>query len=128
MLREFVMNGDLWHVRFTSSKNPILVDRTNTLTIAVTDPETMTIYISDNIRGRFLQRVLIHELGHALMYSYNLVSEIHRMCKRKYWITMEEFCANLMADYGNQVYSIAYSVIGNEAMYIVPYHLERMVA
>lgn len=128
MLREFVMNGDLWHVRFTSPQNPVLVDRTNTLTVAVTDPDTMTIYLSDNLYGDFLQKVLIHELSHAVMYSYDLVSEIHRMCKKKYWIPMEEFCANLIANYGSEVFGIAYSVLGNQAIHIVPYHLERMIA
>lgn len=128
MLSKFVMNGDLWHVRFTDPKNPILIDRTNVLTVAVTDPKTMTIYISDILRGSFLQRVLIHELSHAVMYSYNLVSEIHRMCRKKYWVPMEEFCANLLSDYGSEVYGIAYSVLGSEAIHIVPYHLERMIA
>lgn len=128
VLREFVMNGDLWHVRFASPNDPILVDRTNALTVAVTDPETMTIYLANNLYGSFLQRVLIHELGHAVMYSYNLVSEIHRMCKKRYWISMEEFCANLIANYGGEVFGIAYSVLGNDAIHIVPYHLERMIA
>lgn len=128
MLREFVMNGDLWKVRFTSPQNPVLVDRTHTLTVAVTDPETMTIYLADNLYGGFLQKVLIHELSHAVMYSYDLVSEIHRMCKKKYWIPMEEFCANLIANYGSEVFGIAYSVLGNQAIHIVPYHLERMIA
>lgn len=122
------MNGDLWHVRFTSPQNPVLVDRTHTLTVAVTDPETMTIYLADNLYGGFLQKVLIHELSHAVMYSYDLVSEIHRMCKKKYWIPMEEFCANLIANYGSEVFGIAYSVLGNQAIHIVPYHLERMIA
>ena len=62
------------------------------------------------------------------MYSYNLVSEIHKMCKRRYWIEMEEFCANILADYGNQVFGIAYSILGNNAMHIIPYELERLVA
>lgn len=128
MLRGFVMNGDLWKVRFTSPQNPVLVDRTHTLTAAVTDPETMTIYLADNLYGGFLQKVLIHELSHAVMYSYDLVSEIHRMCKKKYWIPMEEFCANLIANYGSEVFGIAYSVLGNQAIHIVPYHLERMIA
>lgn len=128
MLREFVMNGDLWKVRFTSPQNPVLVDRTHILTVAVTDPETMTIYLADNLYGGFLQKVLIHELSHAVMYSYDLVSEIHRMCKKKYWIPMEEFCANLIANYGSEVFGIAYSVLGNQAIHIVPYHLERMIA
>lgn len=128
MIDEFYMNGLHWNVRWTNPLNPILVDRTNAFTCAVTDPETMTIYLSDQLKGKFLNRVLIHELGHCVMYSYNLVSEIHKMCKRRYWIEMEEFCANILADYGNQVFGIAYSILGNNAMHIIPYELERLVA
>ena len=128
MIDKFYISGDLWHVRFTNPNNPILVDRRNVLTIGVTDPETMTIYLSNRLKGELLNRVLIHELGHCVMFSYNLVSEIHRMCKKKYWFEMEEFCANLLADYGRQVFGIAYSVLGDEAIKVVPYHLERLVA
>ena len=110
MINGFYMNGDWWSVRWTNPTDPILVDRTNVLTCAVTDPQTMTIYLSNKLRGEFLNRVLIHELSHCVMYSYRLIDSIHRMCKRKYWIDMEEFCANLLANYGNQVFGLTYSI------------------
>lgn len=128
MIDEFYMNGLHWNVRWTKSTDPILVDRTGSLTVAVTDPDTMTIYLSNQLSGSFLNRVIIHELGHCVMYSYGLVNEIHRMCKKRYWIEMEEFCANLLADYGNQVFGLAYSILGNRAIHIVPYEMERLVA
>ena len=128
MIDEFYMNGLDCNVRWTKSTDPILVDRTGSLTVAVTDPDTMTIYLSNQLSGSFLNRVIIHELGHCVMYSYGLVNEIHRMCKKRYWIEMEEFCANLLADYGNQVFGLAYSILGNRAIHIVPYEMERLVA
>ena len=128
MIDEFYMNGLHWNVRWTNPTNPILVDRTGSLTVAVTDPDTMTIYLSNQLSGSFLNRVLIHELGHCVMYSYGLVNEIHRMCKKRYWIEMEEFCANLLADYGNQVFGLAYAILGNKAIHIIPYEMERLVA
>lgn len=82
MLREFYMNGLKWSVRFTSPNNPVLVDRTNVFTVAVTDPATMTVYIADNLRGEFLNRVLIHELGHCAMVSFGLLADLHRMVKK----------------------------------------------
>lgn len=124
----FIVNGYLWKIRFVNPNDSILIDRTLTKTVGVTDPDTMTIYLSDNLRGEFLNRVLIHELGHCIMVSYGLVEEIHKMCKKRYWIDMEEFCANLLADYGRQVFGIAYSILGNEAIRIVPYQMERLVA
>lgn len=128
MIDEFYMNGLHWNVRWTKSTDPILVDRTGSLTVAVTDPDTMTIYLSNQLSGSFLNRVLIHELSHCVMYSYGLVNEIHRMCKKRYWIEMEEFCANLLADYGNQVFGLAYAILGNKAIHIIPYEMERLVA
>ena len=128
MIDEFYMNGLHCNVRWTNPTNPILVDRTGSLTVAVTDPDTMTIYLSNQLSGSFLNRVLIHELGHCVMYSYGLVNEIHRMCKKRYWIEMEEFCANLLADYGNQVFGLAYAILGNKAIHIIPYEMERLVA
>lgn len=128
MIDEFYMNGLHWNVRWTKSTDPVLVDRTGSLTVAVTDPDSMTIYLSNQLSGSFLNRVLIHELGHCVMYSYGLVNEIHRMCKKRYWVEMEEFCANLLADYGNQVFWLAYAILGNKAIHIVPYEMERLVA
>ena len=53
MIDEFYMNGLHWNVRWTNPLNPILVDRTNAFTCAVTDPETVTIYLSDQLKGKF---------------------------------------------------------------------------
>lgn len=128
MIDEFYMNGLRWNVRWKNPTDRILVDRTGSFTVAVTDPDTMTIYLSNQLSGSFLNRVLIHELGHCVMYSYGLVNEIHRMCKKRYWIEMEEFCANLLADYGNQVFWLAYAILGNKAIHIIPYEMERLVA
>lgn len=122
------MNGDLWHVRFVEPNNTILIDRTHTLTVAVTDPATMTVYIANNLHGSFLQRVLIHELGHCALFSFGMLDDIHLMVKKRFWIEAEEWTCNFIADYGSRIFSIAYSVLGNEAIHIVPYHMERMIA
>lgn len=129
MLSEFVMNGDLWNVRFTSPQNPVLIDRTGVKTCAVTDPATMTVYIADNLRGGFLTRVTLHELSHAMMYSYGYLDEIHKYCKRRYWILMEELIANLIAERAHEIFDRAYEIVGDEAIHFVPYYMEeRLVA
>lgn len=128
MIDRFYISGDLWHVRFTNPNNPILVDRRNVLTIGVTDPETMTIYLSNKLRRWLLNRVLIHELGHATLYSTGLLEELHRMVYPEYWIEAEEGLCNFLADYGHQIFGIAYSVLGDKAIHVVPYHMERLVA
>lgn len=128
MIDEFYMNGLRWNVRWTNPNDPILVDRTNVLTVAVTDPDTMTIYLSNQLRGSFLTTVVLHELSHAMMISYGYLEQIHRYCKKQYWIEMEELIANLIADRAYEIFRRAYDVVGDDAIRFVPYGLERSVA
>ena len=122
------MNGDWWSVRWTDPTDPILIDRTNVLTCAVTDPDTMTIYLSNDLYGDKLNRVFIHELGHCALFSFNLISDLHRMVKRRYWIEAEEWACNFLADYSGMIFGVAKDVLGNRFMYVEPYGIERLVA
>lgn len=128
MIDEFYMNGLRWNVRWTKSTDPILVDRTGSLTVAVTDPDSMTIYLSNELRGSFLTTVVLHELSHAMMISYGYLEQIHRYCKKRYWVDMEELIANLIAQQAKEIFQRAYDIVGDEAIRFVPYELERMVA
>lgn len=128
MIDKFYMNGLRWKVRFTYPTDPVLVDRTNTLTVAVTDPDTMTIYLSKELYGDKLNRVFIHELGHAALFSFGLINELHRMVKRRYWIEAEEWTCNFLADYSGMIFRVARDILGNQFMYVEPYGIERLVA
>lgn len=128
MIDEFYMNGLHWNVRWTKSTDPILVDRTGSLTVAVSDPDRMTIYLSNELRGSFLTTVVLHELSHAMMISYGYLEQIHRYCKKQYWVDMEELIANLIAQQAKEIFQRAYDIVGDEAIRFVPYELERLVA
>ena len=128
MIDKFYMNGLRWRVRFTYPTDRVLVDRTGALTIGVTDSATMTIYLSNKLRGEFLTRVVLHELSHAMMISYGYLEQIHRYCKKRYWIEMEELIANLIADRAYEIFQRAYDIVGDDAIRFVPYGLERSVA
>lgn len=128
MIDEFYMNGLHWRIRFVNPNSDILIDRTLSKTVAVTDPDTMTIYLSNKLHGEFLTRVVLHELSHAMMYSYHYLDEIHRYCKKQYWIEMEELIANLIADRAYEIFQRAYDVVGDEAIRFVPYMLEQFAA
>ena len=67
------MNGYLWHIAFVNPGSAKLVDRTGASTLSTTDPTVMRIYISDVLSGQELETVLIHELGHAALFSYGLL-------------------------------------------------------
>lgn len=128
MIDSFYMNGDFWKVRFVNPKNRILVDRTGTLTVGVTNPVDRTVYLSNALLGNFLTRVTLHELAHAMMISYGYLEQIHLYCKRRYWIDMEELIANLIADRAYEIFERAYDIVGDEAIRFVPYVMERLVA
>lgn len=122
------MNGYLWRVCYVDPNDPMLVDRTGHLTVATTDPNTFCVYISRDLSNGFLQRVLIHELGHCALFSFGLLDDIHRMVQPRYWVEAEEWVCNFIADYGMKIFSTAYSILGERAINIVPYEVERFVA
>ena len=126
----FTMNGYFWEVKTVSSTSGVLIDRTNTKRVATTDPKTHKVYLSEDllIDSSFLYRVLVHELSHCVIFSYNLFEEIHKMVYPEYWIEAEEFLCNFVADYGLTVFNIAKSYLGDAAIDIIPKELERLVA
>lgn len=123
----FYMNEYLWRVEFVSPDSDLLVDRTGTLTVATTDPTTYRIYLSNTLEGEFLIRVLVHELSHSVMVSYSLLDDIHRMVYPNHWIEAEEWVCNFIANYGWQIFTTAYSILGYEAIDILPGELERLI-
>lgn len=122
------MNGDSWKVRFVDANDPMLVDRTGTLTVATTDPYTFNVYLSDQLKGDFLMTVFIHELGHCALYSFGFLEMIHKWTKKEHWIDMEEFICNFLADYGMKVFRIAYRSLGYNAWKLIPKELEKYIA
>ena len=121
--------GDLlWRVCRCLPDDPILVDRTGRLTLATTDPETLTVYLSGELTGEELNRVLVHEMGHCALYSFDLLEAIHRMTHPAYWVEAEEWVCNFIADYGMQIFSAARHVLGEAALNIAPREVERLIA
>ena len=126
MLKQFYMNGDLWRVHFVSPHDNVLIDRTGQRPLAVSDYSTISIAI--NLHGELLNRVFIHELGHCVMFSYGLLTELHRMVKKRYWVDAEEFVCNILSDYGQFVIGTARDILGNQFTYVSPVGMERVIA
>ena len=85
----------------------MLIDRTGRLCLATTDPKTSTVYLSNSLAGPKLRTVLLHELGHCAMFSYDLLSEIHSVVDPSKWIEAEEWVCNFLADYGDEIFDVA---------------------
>lgn len=124
----FFINGYLWKVAFVDPDDPMLVDRTGTRTVATTDPTTNFVYLSNDLVGDFLIRVLIHEIGHCALFSFDLLGDIHRMVKPEYWIEAEEWICNFIADYGMDVFRSVSTVLGYDAIAYVPRGVEMLIA
>lgn len=105
-MKHFEMNGYDWVLVEVSPDSHLLIDRTGTRTVATTDPYALAIYISKAIYGDFKARVIIHELGHAAMFSYYLIDDIHNLVPSWRWIEAEEMAANFIADYGWKIFQV----------------------
>lgn len=126
-MQTFEMNGDRWTIIFVDPTNGMLVDRTKNLTVATTDPSTRTVYVSNELSGPFLTRVIVHELGHCAMISYGLLDDVHRVVKRRYWVQAEEWVCNFLMDYGLMVFSIASEIIGVDVVTFVSKLMNQII-
>ena len=97
-----------------SLDNPVLVDRTDWYRLATTNPSTCHIYLTNSLDGMLLETVLIYEIGHALLISYNLLYIIHMVVLPKKWIEAEEWLCNFIATYGREVFEVASGLLGYE--------------
>lgn len=52
----------------------------------------------------YFDQVLIHELGHCALFSFDLICDIHQMVSREFWIEAEEWICNFIADYGMMIF------------------------
>lgn len=114
------MNDILWHIEVVEKGNALLMDRTGEAKLATTDPSARRIYLSSELRGDLKARVLIHELGHCALFSYNLLYDIHKVVRKEYWLEAEEWLCNYLIDYGMRIYKVAYRLIGTKAIDALP--------
>lgn len=122
------MNHILWHVKIVDPGSPELVDRTRRRTVATTDPISHTVNLAKTLKGEFYHTVLIHELGHCALVSFNLLDYIHQRVPREYWVDMEEFICNFLADYGMKIFQIGRKLYGDRAIEMIPTELEKYIA
>lgn len=122
------MNGILWRIQYVDQNSSKLVDRTGTLRVATTDPKTRCVYLSDRLSESFRVRVLIHELGHCAMVSFNLLYDIHKIVRPEFWVDAEEWVCNFIADYGFKIFKVAENILGDDVWDFVSQEIERLVA
>lgn len=63
------INGFIWKIEFTDNEQDLIVG--GVVRLGVTDRNNLTIYLFDGLYGNLLRKVLIHELTHAWLFSYD---------------------------------------------------------
>ena len=92
-MKTFVINGIAWKVLFVPGSSTELLRSDGSRTVGMTSWVTRTIYLAQELRGAFLEKVLCHELCHVFCFSYGIMIDIRQ----------EEFLADWISLYGRDV-------------------------
>ena len=96
------MNGLKWKIKYLDFYAPILYRKDGSRSVACTDRNSQTVYIISGLNPEFERKVIVHELVHVACFSYGI----------KLRIEQEEWLANFVAEYGDEIYSILDNVFG----------------
>ena len=89
----FSINNEWWKIEFVPPYSYHLRRHDGTYTIGVCNDIDKKIYISEELYGQLLKKVICHELTHAAMFSYNVNLTIEQ----------EEILADIIATYGEEI-------------------------
>lgn len=92
----FKINDVTWKISVVPPNFPLLRKPTGEYTIGACDNLMQTIYLSDELSGPLLEKVLCHEITHAAMFSYNIDLSLDQ----------EELVADLISTYGDEIISV----------------------
>lgn len=111
-MRPFVVNGDLWRVVPVRGGDPRLVDRTGVEKLATTDPSTMAVYVRADLRPPLLDRVMLHEVAHAITYSWGMLENVRHGLPNRFWVQVEEWAAQLVEGHSLEALEAATIALG----------------
>lgn len=89
----FLINNIYWKISFVPPNFPLLQRPDGSFSIGSCDNLVKTIFLSEDLSGDLLKKVLCHELTHAAMFSYGV----------KLSIEQEELVADLISTYGEEI-------------------------
>lgn len=89
----FIVNKKLWKVRLVPPGHPMLRRADGSVSIGSCNNYNRTIYIDWTLQGELFEKVLCHEITHAVIFSYQI----------KIPYEQEELFANVMANYGQEI-------------------------
>ena len=96
----YQINGKTWYIRLVRSDSPMLMRSDGSYTVGMCDRATKPIYISELLQGKFLRKVLIHDVCHSAMFAYGIDMSVEQ----------EELFCDLVATYGDEIIGIVDNV------------------
>lgn len=111
-MRPFVINGDVWRVIRVPAGDPSLIDRTGCAKLAVTDALDRTVYVRKDLVPPLLDRVVLHEVAHAITVSWGLLPEVRSGVMRGDIIDVEEWAAQLVENHAMEAVQAARRALG----------------
>lgn len=111
-MRPFLANGEAWRVVQVDPGHPSLIDRTGTRRLATADPVTKAIHIANDVMPPLLDKVLLHEVAHAMTMSYGLLDDLRSFLPENLWVPVEEWSAQVMEDHGMEAVIAAAESLG----------------
>lgn len=93
--------------------DPRLVDRLSMACLGTADPVSHTIYLSDELEPPLLDRVLVHEIAHAVTISYGLLDVLHiAVVDKLVQVIVEEWAAQLVEAHAIEAIDLASRYLG----------------
>lgn len=111
-MRPFVINGEVWRVIRVPAGDPRLIDRTGVARLATTDPRSRTICISEKVGPSLIDRVLLHEVAHAVTVSWGMLPRVRMDVLEGDTIGVEEWAAQLMENHAIEAIDAASTALG----------------
>lgn len=99
----FEINGIYWKIRIVRPDSIFLIDKTKKLRFGTTDRRTKTVYLSSDLHGGLFKKVLLHEIGHCILLSYDFISDIEKSIEEPYRSYFQESFCSLYSEYGIEV-------------------------
>lgn len=97
----FRVKNQIWNYVIVPPNSPHLLRSDLSRTVGVTDNSVKTVYVSDLLRGKFLDKVNSHELVHVFSFVNNLYIPID----------VEEQIADFLSTYGRDIFSVADDIL-----------------
>lgn len=96
---KIIVNSIVWNIIFVPSNSKELLRSDNVLTLGVTDRNVNCVFLSNQLHGDLLYKVLCHELCHVYIFSYGIYFLIEEEERLAEFISM--FGKNIVNDTNN---------------------------